>query len=407
MIKGKNLISILDIGSTKITCFIVKKNFSQNHEVLGAAQIASKGVRAGMIIDLAAAKECIIKVVESAEAIACETIKKIYVSLNSSFLISERDSADLILSNQEINVKDLNKILFKTLEKYNKQDVEIIHTLPYEYILDGNCGIVHPLGLYGNKLTGFFHIICAPSNYIVNIAKCLEMCQLGIEGYVSSGYAAGVSCLKNDELEFGSALIEIGGGSTTVSVFFNDSIIFTDGIPYGGIHITRDIAKVLNLDTSTAEKIKNIYGSTLESSEVIDQRIRIDDDIQQDTDAPISKSDLNAIIRARAYEIINLLKDKLDDNEMLEIVNKIVVTGGCSQLFGIKELVEENFRIKTRVAIPIKQDGVPQEYIRASFSVPIGMLKCISNVSDYNKKNLLEDRPSILRSTWGWLKENF
>ncbi len=407
MIKGRNLISVLDIGSTKITCFIAKKHFSQDYEILGVAQIASKGVRVGMIIDLEAAKEAIVKVVEMAEDMASETIKNVYVSLNSSFLISERNSVDLVLSNQEINVKDMNKILFKALEKYNREEIEIVHTFPYEYILDGNRGIMQPLGLYGNKLTGIFHVICVPINYIVNIAKCLERCKLRIEGYISSGYATGLNCLKSDEMEFGCALIEIGGGSATVSVFFNDNIIFTDGIPYGGIHITKDIAKVLGLDTGTAEKIKNTHGSAIENGGIIKHIIKIEDGTEQEEECLINKSELAAIISARMNEITTLLKDKLQDNDMMELVNKVVISGGCSQLFGIRELVGRVFKTKTRIGLPLKQESIPQEYLRAKFCTPIGMLKYVSNAKEYNYKNLLEDKPGMLKRTWKWLKENF
>ena len=407
MIKRKNLIAILDIGSTKITCFIAKKSFSQDCEILGTAQVVSKGIKAGMIIDLEAAREAIIKVVEMAENMASENIKSVYVSLNSSFLISERNSVDLILSNQEINIKDMNKILFKALEKYGGEVADVIHTLPYEYVLDGNRGIMQPLGLYGSKLTGAFHVICVPVNYIVNIAKCLEKCKLRIEGYVSSGYAAGLACLKSDEMEFGCALIEIGGGSATVSVFFNDTIIFTDGIPYGGKYITKDVAKVLNLDISTAEKIKNTYGSVIENSGIIEHVIKIEKSAEQEEEYRLNKSELTGIISARTHEIINLLKDKLQDNNMMELVNKVIITGGCSQLLGIKELVEKVFGIKARIGLPLNQEDIPQEYLMAKFCVPIGILKYVSYGREYNYKNLLEDKPGVLKRSWRWLKENF
>ena len=407
MIKKRNLISILDIGSTKITCFIAKRNFSQDYEILGTAQVTSQGVKAGMIIDLEAAKEAIIKVVEMAKNMASENIKDVYVSLNSSFLISERNSIDISIANQEVSIKDMNKILLKALERYGREEVYVVHTLPYGYILDGNRGIIQPLGLYGNKLTGIFHIVCVPVNYMVNIAKCLERCKLKVKGYVSSGYAAGLACLKSDEIEFGCALIEIGGGSATVSVFLNDTVIFTDGIPYGGIHITKDIAKVLNLDMSTAEKVKNTHGSVIENGGIIEHVITIKEGLEQEEEYRLNKSELTAIIKARTHEIINLLKNKLQNSNMIELVNKVVLTGGCSQLLGIKELVEEVFETKTRIGMPFNHEDIPQEYLRAKFCVPIGMLKYVSNNREHNYKNLLEDKSGMIKRSWKWFKENF
>ena len=407
MIKGKHIISILDIGSTKITCFIVKRIYADNYEILGVSQTASKGVKSGMVVNLEIAKDAIIKSVEVAEKMASVTIKNVFVSLNSSFLISERSSGDIILANQEVTVKDLNKLLFKVLGKFNKQEVEIIHTFPYEYIMDGNRGISYPLGLYGNKLTGFFHIVSAPVNYIVNISKCLELCQLKIEGYICSGYAAGVSCLKSEEMEFGSALIEINGASSTISLFFNDKIIFTDGVPYGGANLIKDIAKVFNLDMKVAEKIKNTYGSMVRlDGDSCAQSIKVDTDTSHDEECFIDQNELNDVIIARMHEILTLLKNKLQDNDMMELVSKVVFTGGCAQSIGMKELLEEVFETKARIGMPNNQEGIPSNFLRTSFAVPIGMLKCIENMN-HHRRNLLEDKKGFLKSIWGWFKENF
>ncbi len=407
MIKGKNIITILDIGSAKISCFIIKKIYADNYEVLGVSQTASFGVKSGMVVDLESARNSIVKAVEIAEKMASITVRSVYVSLNSSYLISERSSADVLLSNQEVTVKDLNKILFKVLGRFNKQEVEIVHTFPYEYILDGNRGIFHPLGLYGNKLTGFFHIISVPINYIVNIAKCLELCQLKIEGYISSGYASGIACLKSEEMEFGCALIEINGGSSTISLFFNDKIIFTDGVPFGGINITKDLAKVFNLEMNIAEKIKSTNGSMIQlGSSSLSNNIKIDADTLNDQDYFIDQNELNDVIIARMREILTLLKVKLEDNDMMELVNKIVFTGGCAQSLGMKELIEEVFNVKTRIGIPNNQQGIPDEFLKTGFAVPIGMIKCIRDMN-HHKKNLLEDKQGMFKSTWTWLKENF
>jgi cell division protein FtsA len=407
MIKGKNIISILDIGSTKITCFIVKRIYADNYEILGVSETASGGVKSGMIVNLEIAKNAIIKSVEVAEKMALVNIKSVFISLNSSFLISERSSADIILSNQEVTVKDLNKLLFKVLGKFSKQEVEIVHTFPYEYILDGNRGISYPLGLYGNKLTGFFHMVSVPVNYTVNISKCLELCQLKIEGYICSGYAAGVACLKSEEMEFGCALIEINGASSTISLFVNDKIIFTDGVPYGGINLAKDIAKVFNLDMKVAEKIKNKHGSMIRSvDDSSAQTIKVDMDVSYEDECFINQNELNDVIIARMHEILTLLKNKLQDNDMMELVSKVIFTGGCAQSIGMKELIEEVFEVKARIGMPNNQEGIPGKFLKSSFSAPIGMLRCIENMN-HHKKNLLEDKKGVLKSIWVWLKENF
>lgn len=407
MIKEKNVVSILDIGSTKITCIIVKKIYVDNFEVLGISQTVSKGIKSGVIVDLDLAKASIIKSIEAAEKIALTAVKNVFISLNSSFLISERSLADVMMSNQEVTVKDLNKMLFKVLGKFNTQEVTIVHTFPYEYILDGNRGIIHPLGLYGHKLTGFFHIISVPLHYIVTISKYLEMCQLKIEGYICGGYAAGIACLKNEDMEFGCALIEIGGGSSTISLFCNGKVIFTDGVPYGGINITRDIAKVFNLEMKIAEKIKTTYGAIMKVGDQSNsQTINIENNNKNDDKIFVDPHDLNEVIIARMREMLTLLKDKLEDNDMMELVNKIVYTGGSSQFIGIQNLVEDVFQVKSRIGSPNINAQISDKFLRTGFAVPIGMLKCINDMS-YHKKHLLANKKGILKSVWIWLKENF
>ena len=241
----------------------------------------------------------------------------------------------------------------------------------------------------------------------MNIAKCLELCQLKIEGYISSGYASGIACLKSEEMEFGCALIEINGGSSTISLFFNDKIIFTDGVPFGGINMTKDLAKVFNLEMSVAEKIKSTNGSMIQlGSSSLNNNIKIESDTLNYQDYFIDQNELNDVIIARMTEILTLLKVKLEDNDMMELVNKIVFTGGCAQSLGIKELIEEIFNVKTRIGMPNNQQGIPDEFLKTGFAVPIGMIKCISDMS-HHKKKLLEDKQGILKSTWTWLKENF
>jgi len=405
MIKVKNIITVLDIGSTKISCFIFKRLFADSYEVIGVFDSVSKGIKSGMIINLEAARYSIMQAVEGAAKIASVDVKNVHISLNSSFLISERSSADISLSTEEVTVKELNKLLFKILSRFNKEATEVIHTIPYEYILDGNRGILHPLGLYGNKLTGLFHIISVPANYVINLNKCLELCKIKIEAYVSTGYAAGMSCLKSEEKEFGCGLIEIGGGSTTVSLFHNDKFIFTDGIPFGGIDITKDISKIFSIEMNVAEKIKNTQGLLIrKTTNDLYKEIKIE--LLDNQEYLINQKDLRDVMVARMEEILFLLKNKLEEDDIKNLANKIIFTGGGATLIGMKDLVEDVFGIKARIGIPNNCLGIPIDFVRSDFAVPVGMIRCISDMNNY-RNVFLEDKRGILNSTWRWFKENF
>ena len=406
MIKSKNIFAILDIGTTKVSIIIAKRNFNNECEILSISKTTSKGIRAGTVTSLEDAERSIFNAVKLAEDEAEVRVKNVFVSLNSSFLISGRNSQDIQVAEQEINIKDLNNILLQILDKYDRKKVEIIHTIPYEYVLDGSRGIIHPEGLHGNKLTAFFHIVCAPINYLTNIEKCLAKCHLTVDGYIASGFASGLSSLRKDEIEFGSAIIEVGGGSSTISIFYNNNLIFTEGVPYGGVHVTNDIAKVLNLDTAVAEKIKILHGSVFDMRGIVDNIININDNNVREK-STINQSELNEIIKARLEEILKLLKNRVLEANVMDVVNGIVIVGDGSAMIGLNELVEQIFGKKSRIALPEGVKNIKQEFLNPSYATAVGMYKNIENIKRYDSRNLYNNKSGTTRKFWRWIKENF
>ncbi len=405
MIKPKNVFGIVELGNSTITSVIARFNFGNNYEILSIANTKSCGYRNGVIIDIESFKDALISCLELAEKKVEMSVKKVFISLNSSFLISKISSSSVDLANHEITLKDLNKLLFKVIEKYNTNDnVDVIHTFPYEYILDGNKGIIQPLGLFGSRLQCYFHLISAPMNNIINITKCFEKCGLEVDSYISSSYASGLSCLTVDEMQEGATLIELGGGSTTVSNFSHNNIIFTEAVKYGGDNITSDIAKVLSISFDAAEDIKRRYGSAKQGNVTLDQVIQIDD--PNHGEIKISRSELNEIINARMVEILKMLEEKLYKSNETQLMHKIVITGGGAQLSGLKTLIEEIFGVKTRLGIPINQYGVSFEYIHPSFSSVLGVVKFLEKSSISKKRYLFEEKKGVVSKIFSWLKEN-
>jgi cell division protein FtsA len=173
MAKQKNsVVGILDIGSSKIVCFIARIISGTKIEIIGIGHNISHGIKAGRITDIKLAETSIIQAVEAAEKMADHRIKKVYVSLSSNNLISQRLSSDLMVTGHEINDKDINRLLFQVLDRYNEQELEVIHTFAYDYMLDGNRGIDNPHGMYGNKLTGDFHVVSTPATNLLNLSNC-------------------------------------------------------------------------------------------------------------------------------------------------------------------------------------------------------------------------------------------
>lgn len=410
--KNKNsIVSVLDFGTSKISCFIARIAGNGEVQILGSGYNISHGIKGGKVIDLKAAEQSITQAVEAAEKASGESARNLYVSISPNNLISERISSELMVTGHEINEKDTNRLLFQIVNKYNEQDVEIIHSYPYDYMLDGNRGIENPLGMYGNQLSADFHVITSPTNYLMNISNCIARCHLDIEGFICASYASGIACLSEDEKEMGVTLIEFGGGCTSVSIFYRGHLLFTDAVPIGGIHVTNDIARGICTDFASAERIKILYGTTVLTSADYDEPIELSSGDQNDEDSTsINRSMLIEIIRARVEEQIDIIQSKLKESGLANFAgNKVVITGGAAQLSGMKEIITHLMSRNVRIAIPTEVEGVTEHTKGVAFSTPIGMLLYIAqNELD---QSILSQSPandsSKINGIINWLKENF
>jgi cell division protein FtsA len=408
-----SIVAVLDIGSSKIACFIAKIGPFGRLEIIGIGHNISQGIKAGRITDIKAAENSIAQAVEAAEQMAGEVIKKIYVSISSNNLISQCMTSDLMISGHEINDKDLNRLLFQALDKFHEQDLDVIHSFPYDYMLDGNRGIENPLGMYGNNLTCAYHILSATSNFLLNMNNCITRCQLEVENFVSTSYASGLSCLTNDERDLGVTLIEFGGGATSVSVFNRGNILFTDALPIGGIHVTNDIARVFSTDFINAERVKTLYGTVIMTSADYDEIIEVPiSSTRDDTEMnSVKRSMLVEIIRARIEETLDLVLKKLEASGMEKYGgNKLIITGGASRLSGMKEMAGHIFSKTVRIGYPREIIGLAESTSGIAFSTPIGMLIHLSNSDNINKptlQNITGNESGAVLNFMRWIKENF
>lgn len=405
-------VAILDIGSSKIVCFIAKIWPFSRIEITGIGHNVSQGIKAGRITDIKSAENAIAQAVESAEQMAGETVKNIYVSISSSNLISQCMASDLMVTGREINEKDISRLLFQVLDKFNEKELDVIHTFAYDHMLDGNRGIENPLGMYGNKLAIDYHILSAPSNLLLNINNCMRRCQLEIENFVSASYASGLACLTDDEKNLGVILMEFGGSTTSVSIFHKGHMLFTDAIPIGGMHITNDIAMGFCTDFNNAERIKTLYGTVIMTSADYDEMIEVpisssQSEVEINT---VKRSMLVEIIRARVEEILDIVQKKLEESNMIKYGgNKIVITGGTAKLSGMKEMVSHVFSKTVRVGYPKEISGLADSTSGIAFSTPVGMLFHLAKFENTNKSLIQSaaNDTSPLSNVWQWFKENF
>lgn len=403
----RNIVGILDIGSSKIVCFIAKLGFHGKIEVLGIGHHVAAGVRAGVITDIKLLERSIAATVEAAEKMAGEDIQRVYVSLSPGSCLSQVLSSDIIVTGHEITERDEKKLFFQIMDKFSEQGLEVIHTFAYDYVLDGNRGINSPIGMYGNKLSCDYHVVSAQASNLMNLVNCIARCQLDVDNYVCASYASSLACLHPEEMRLGVTLIEFGGSCTSVSVFHNGHLVFVDGVPMGGINVTNDIACGLGTDFASAERVKTLYGTVIITSADNNEKIEVPISGEADGEMNVvSRALLVEIIRARVEETLEIVKHRWEaKGAHLLSGNKIVITGGASQLSGMRELVSHIFSKTVRVGYPQGIDGLAESTCGPAFSSSVGMLLYATDAEGDMLSQSQEK--GLIAGVFSWFKENF
>ena len=356
-----DVIAVLDIGSSKIACFIARADEHGQPRVVGIGHQLAEGVRGGLVADMEAVRRAVTAAVATAEQMAGETIERVIVNVAGPLLMSRTVGVELPVHGREITASDLDRLLAQGQslapgdEQGNMQ--ELIHTIPVSYTLDGQKGIRDPLGMTGNMLQTQLHLISAAFGPVRTLVTTVARCHLEVERLVAAPYASGLACLVEDEMDLGSTIIDIGGGTTSVGIFFDGQMVFADGIAVGGAHITNDVARGLTTSLNHAERLKTLYGSAIPAT--LDER-EIIDVPQVGEEAPehanhVPKSHLIRIIQPRLEEIFEIVRSRLEKSGLGEAAGRrVVLTGGTSQLPGIRDVAQRILGKQVRLGRPLR-----------------------------------------------------
>ncbi|MBX2834799.1 MAG: cell division protein FtsA [Micavibrio sp.] len=413
-----SLLAALDIGSSKIACFIGRITDDQGgFEVLGVGHFMSKGIKGGTISDIGAAESVIRQTVHAAENMAADIMKgyplrKVVVNLPGVQARSHGYTADIDISGHEITEGDIRRALAEAQTGVISEDYELIHTIPVNFRIDESDGISEPIGMYGESMSVDIHMVTGEMGALRNMAGAIERSHLDITALCSSAYASGLACLVEDEMDLGCTVIDIGGGVTSFAVFLGGQMIFGDAVPVGGNHITNDIAKGLTTSLADAERLKKLYGhamaSHLDESELIDvPRLGEDDHIGPNH---VPRSLLIGIIQPRVEEIFELVRGRLADSGLgSSLGRRVVLTGGTSQLTGIKDLAAHVLDKQVRLGKPIRLGGLPDAVSGPAFATTAGLLTYISERSDEMPAEIMThlEPGSLWERIKFWLKENW
>ena len=368
-----NLIAALDVGTSKVCCFISRVDDGGGINVVGIGHQVSDGIRAGVVTDMEAVEASVRAAVDGAERMAGETIRKVVVSLSGSTIGSHSVGIEVAIDGHEVGEADLRRALDKGRERYGPDQQALIHVLPVGYAVDGTRSVRNPRAMYGNRLGVDLHVVTADAGPMRNLEACLARGHLEIEAVAVAPYAAGLASLVEDELKLGSTCIDMGGGTTSVAVFAGGTMVYTAVVPVGGDHVTNDIARGLLTTARQAERVKVLHGGALVGSS--DDREMIE--IQQVADSPswIPRSLLVGIIRPRIEEIFEMVRDCLVSSGVDDIAGKrVVLTGGASQLQGVREVAAQLLDKRVRMGRPIHALGLAEATAGPAFATCAGLL---------------------------------
>ncbi|MCC2688642.1 MAG: ftsA [Rhizobiaceae bacterium] len=381
------VVTVLDVGSSKVCCVIARLKpreespilRARTHEVqvIGIGHQKSQGVKSGVIVDLDRAEHAVRLAVDAAERMAGLTVDSLIVNLTAGRLKSESFSATINLRGHEADASDIRRVLAAGAKQALKAEREVVHSLPAAFSLDAERGVRDPRGMVGETLGVSMHVLTGDAAPLRNLELCINRAHISVERMVATPYASGLAALVDDELEMGAACIDLGGGTTTISVFADGKFVHGDAIPVGGSHVTMDMAKGLATRLDHAERLKVMHGSALPGSADDRDVVTIQPIGNDDGDVPVQvpRSVMTRIIRARVEETLEMLRDRLARSGCGSLAGKrLVLTGGASQLAGLPEAARRILGRNVRIGRPLGIAGLPAAAKGPAFSTVVGLL---------------------------------
>lgn len=390
MAKRDDLIVGLDIGTTKI-CSIVGEVTPDGIDIVGFGTHPSKGIRKGVVVNIDSTVASIKQAVEEAELMAGCEIGSVFAGIAGSHVKGFNSHGVVAVKDKEVRDNDIVRVIDAAKAVPIPMDREIIHVLPQEYIIDDQDGIKEPLGMSGVRLESKVHIVTAAVTSAQNIIKCANRTGLTVVDIILQPLAAAEAVLSSDEKELGTALVDIGGGTTDIVVFSEGSLKHTAVLALGGNHVTNDIAVGLRTPTIEAEKIKHTYGCALSSLIERDDTIEVPS-VGGRKPRVVSKQVLCEIIEPRLEEIFTLVQREIAKAGYENLLGSgVVVTGGSTIMEGVPELAERIIDVPVRRGTPQNIGGLIDVVNSPQYATGVGLVIYGSQHKARSKFNVKEE----------------
>jgi cell division protein FtsA len=400
----------LDIGTTKICCIIGERTPEGGVDIIGLGQFPSRGLRKGVVVNIDSTVESIKSAVEEAEMMAGFEIESAFVGIAGGHINSLNSHGIIAVKGKEVIDKDVERVIEAAKAIAIPLDREVIHVLPQEYIVDNQDGIKDPLGMAGVRLEAKVHIVTAAVTSAQNIVKCVNKAGLDVQDIVLEQLASSESVLSADEKELGVAMIDIGGGTSDMAIFFQGAIKHTSVLTIAGSQMTNDIAIGLRTPNNEAETIKHSYGCAFSPLVRADETIEVSS-VGGREPKTVSRQILSEIIEARSKEMFDMLDMELTNSGYRDLITSgIVLTGGASAMEGIADLAESVFQCPVRIGTPIGLGGLIDVVNNPMYATSTGLIQYGLRADSTGKTRQLQGRnmfEKIFSRMRDWAEEFF
>ncbi|HEX7192424.1 MAG TPA: cell division protein FtsA [Thermoanaerobaculia bacterium] len=366
----------LDIGTSKVCVLVGEINDRNQIEIIGKGTSPMKGTRRGNIINLDQAVDAVKKAVDEAEVMAGLQIESVYVGVAGDHIrsVNSRGVVSVMGKHKEIGREDIDRVIEASKSINVPAELELLHVIPREFVVDGQDGIHDPLGMTATRLEANVHIVTGARTHDQNILTAVNKAGIAVQELVLEQLAAAEAVLTQDEREMGVLLMDLGAGTTDYAVFLEGNVVHTNVLPVGAGHFTSDISVVLRTPMEDAERIKKRYGCALASL------VTEDDPIEVPTvggRAPkiLSKQELTGILEPRAAEIAKLVYRDLEKVGLeKEIRSGVVLVGGGAEMDGVVEMAEQIFDQSARRGVPRGLGGLSDTVAGPEWAAAAGLL---------------------------------
>ncbi len=423
----KGTVALIDLGSSKVMCLVLSltdanqiNSFSEDKSrpgvtfrVIGASTTKSRGIRFGEIYEMREAESAIRTVIQRAQKMAGCLIENVFLTFSSATQKSTLISSSIDFAQKEVSEMDIGHALSSLNIVNDDLTREIIHALPVNFSIDNKHGYMDPRGIGGTNLSVDVNTISIQSDIIKNMVSCLNKCDLSLAGIAIAPYLSGLSSLLEDEMELGVVCIDLGAASSSLSIFFRKNLIFSRSLRIGGQHITSDIMQAFQIPFLAAERLKVLHGGLLPTNSDDRETLELP---ESNTDLfterrTITKSELLGVIRPRVEEIFDSLRSILDQSDFEFLPGqKIVLTGGGSKLENILDFASTFLGKPTRVAVPMRIQGLPASAHGPEAAAVIGLALNLAQPQDevWDFRAPFEhEGDEFIRRTLRWVKANW